>query len=157
MSLHVVSQQFSAGIAGGVGTSAVASIEIINSSASKGLFIKEILCSLKAATATTLGVGRPAAAGITPTTPALLLPLDGKSVGDAKTAIAWGTPPTVPAAFIARISQQGVIGLTIDFVFADDGIYLAPGQTLVVWNLGTNSVIDATIDASEVSQVVTNP
>jgi hypothetical protein len=141
--------QFSTGVPGGVGTTGVAALEIINSSASKNVFIKEILASLTAATATRLGVGRPAAAGITPTTPILFQGLDGVSVADAKTAIAWATPPTIPAKFYADIFQQNVAGLTIDFVFADDGIMLKPGQTLVVWNLAGNSVCNFTIDASE--------
>jgi hypothetical protein len=128
------------------GTTAAAAIEIISAGV---CFVRELQISLAAATATTLGVGRPAAAGITPTSPVTSL-LEGVATDASKitTAVAWGTGPTVPASFFRRVGFPATIGSQILWQFKD-GIYLSPGQTLVVWNLASNGVIDVTVVVDE--------
>ena len=140
--------RFSQGRTGGVGTTGVTSTEIINAG-TKEAFIKKITCNLTAATATLIGVGRPAAAGVTPTAPVALLADNGVDTTLVKTAIAWATPPTIPAVFLRQGSAPAAIGNVIEFVFDGQGLRLAPNQTLVIWNLGTNSILNVTVVAEQ--------
>lgn len=104
--------------------------------------IFEIGVSLAAATASTWGIGRPAAAGVTPTSPVVFLAEDpADNAPGAKIATAWGTAPTVPAAFFRRFSAPATIGTAIIWTFPQ-GIALASGATFVLWNAALNGVVD---------------
>ena len=129
------------GIAGGVGTTGVASAEIRTAATGKPKLM-EIGLSQTAATASTYGLGRPAAIGVTPTTPITVLDESdgGGPAGLTTTAIAWGTPPTVPVQFIRRVSTPATIGAGIIWTFPR-GLGIPISNSLVVWNLGTNSVL----------------
>jgi hypothetical protein len=131
------------------GTTAAAALEII--AGAKGCFIKELLISMAAATASTFGIGRPAALGVTPTSPVTsLVEAGGDSPATVKTAVAWGTGPTVPAAFFRRVSLQNVIGSLQVFKFTGgNGLYIPPNASIVVWNLATNGVADVIVVADE--------
>jgi len=100
---------------------------------------------LAAATATTIGLGRPQAVGITPTTPVDFLPEDPNNVlasGVAQSALAWGTKPTIPTAFLRRIALPAVIGTGVIWTFPE-GIVIPVSSSIILWNLATNSVLDA--------------
>src|SRR3954468_188173 len=91
-------------------TSANACLEI-RTAASDRAYIVEIGIFMAAATASTFGLGRPAAIGVTPTTPVTVLAEDsGSPAGSVQTALAWGTGPTVPANFFRRVSLPATIG-----------------------------------------------
>jgi len=112
----------------------------------RGAWLRELLVTLAAATASTYGLGRPAAKGVAPTTPVRLL---NESGGDpmaveSTTAIAWTTTaPTVPAQFFRRVSFPATVSSSILWVFVN-GLYIPGGETLVLWNLATNGVVDVT-------------
>jgi len=129
------------------GTTGAAALELI--AGARGCFVREVSISLAAATASTFGLGRPAAKGITPTTPAANQ-LEGTGLGTSSvtTALAWGTGPTVPASFFRRIGFPAVIGSSITWLFSE-GIFVKPLATLVVWNLASNGVADVTIVVDE--------
>lgn len=133
------------------GTAAAAALEII-ASATKGFFLKELWLSMAAATASVYGIGFPAAKGITPTSPVTNLVESGlDTLGGVKTAIAWATGPTVPAAFLRRIGLPATVGagLPAPWVFGNQGLYVPAGQSLVLWNIGTNGVVDVSIVVDE--------
>lgn len=104
--------------------------------------IMEIGLFLAAATASIFGLGRPAAIGITPTTPVTVLAEDPVSpTGHVTTALAWATGPTVPANFFRRVSLPATIGTGVIWTFPR-GLVIPISFSLVVWNLSTNGVSD---------------
>jgi hypothetical protein len=127
------------------GSSGAAALEFI--AGAKGCFVRQIVISLAAATASTFGIGRPAALGITPTSPVTSLAELGDGVVTCKSAVAWGTGPTVPANFFRRVGFPATINSYQPFDFGS--LYLAPNQSIVVWNLAANGVCDVTIIADE--------
>ena len=139
----------SIGVRTSAGTAAAAALEII-APAAVGCYLRELEVSLAAATASIYGLGRPAALGVTPTTPVSLLS-DAKASAvmyKTATALAWGTGPTVPAAFIRRVSFAAVIGERIKWEFGQ-GLYIPAGASLVLWNIGTNGVVDVNVVVDE--------
>ena len=100
---------------------------------------------LAAATATTIGLGRPAAIGVTPTAPVDFLPEDPSDVlatGVVQSSLAWGTGPTVPTAFLRRIALPATIGTGVIWTFPE-GLIIPVSSSLVLWNLAANSLLDA--------------
>lgn len=121
------------------GTAATAALEII-SGTNKGSWLRRLSITLVAATTSVYGLGRPAVKGVTPTTPVTsLLATPGEGAPSITTAVAWGTGPTVPAQFFRRASFAAVIG---ELIVWDINIYIASGTTLVLWNIGSNSLAD---------------
>lgn len=126
------------------GSTGAAALEFI--AGTKGASIKSILISLAAATASTYGIGRPAALGITPTSPVTsLVEQDTQASVTSKTAVAWGTGPTVPANFYRRVTLPAVIGSLQLFDFGPAGLWVPAAASIVVWNLAANGVVDVTI------------
>ena len=116
-------------------------IEIIAGAACRPR-IHEIGIFMAAATASVFGIGRPAVAGITPTTPVTLLAEDvADPAGEVTTALAWATEPTVPVSFFRRVSLAAAVGTGIIFTFPE-GLYIAASATLVVWNISATGVSD---------------
>jgi hypothetical protein len=68
--------------------------------------------------------------------------------GTVTTALAWATPPTVPANFFKRIAFPATIGVGVIWTFPR-GITIPVSNSLVYWNLATNGVIDANIEVEE--------
>ncbi len=104
--------------------------------------IMEIGIFLAAATASTFGLGRPQAIGITPTTPVIVLQEDpGDPVGTVQTALAWGTGPTVPLQFLRRISLPATIGTGVIWTFPR-GLIIPISSSIVIWNITATGVVD---------------
>lgn len=129
------------------GTIAAPALEVISNGAQ--VRIKEITITLAAATVSEFGIGIAAAKGITPTTPKTLIAEDG-SAGTSKlsTAVAWATAPTVPAGYFRRTQLAAAVGSTVTYTFPD-GLILASGNSLVVWNITATGVADITIVSQE--------
>lgn len=122
----------------------------LRSTATDRLFVREIGITLAAATASTFGLGRPAAIGVTPTSPVTVVPMDtGNPAGTGTTALAWGTGPTIPAAFIRRIGLPATIGAGIVWVFGDVGLVVPVSSSLILWNLSAMGVSDIYVDLDE--------
>ncbi len=129
-----------------VTTTGAAAYEIRAASGAR-LRVREIGIFLAAATASTYGIGRPAAIGVTPTAPVTVIaqdPADG--AGTTVTAVAWGTAPTVPAQFLRVIGLPAAIGNGVIWTFGPNELVIgqvigvaAAVTSLVVWNLATNS------------------
>jgi hypothetical protein len=137
----------SLGVRTGIGTISAAALEIIPG-AKSGFFLRQVDITLVAATASVYALGRPAAIGITPTTP-VLVPIEGGAgiTLSASTALAWATPPTVPTSFYRRASALAAIGTMITWTFA--ALWIPVGQSIVLWNLAANSVADVNIQIDE--------
>ena len=126
------------------GVDAEAAWEIRTGATPARVRVHEIGFFLAAATATTIGLGRPAAIGITPTTPVDFLQEDGDDVlasGVVQSSLAWATKPTVPVSFLRRISLPATIGTGVIWQF--DNLVIPLSFSIVLWNLATNSVLDA--------------
>jgi hypothetical protein len=129
-------------------TSGVAALEFRAPSA-KRTKILEIVITMAAATASLFGIGQAQAQGITPTTPVTVVPEDpAEGVGQSQSALAWGTPPTIPLLFQRRVNLPATIGAGRVITFPRGRVLLA-NTSLVIWNLGTNGVIDVDIVTDE--------
>lgn len=131
-------------------SSGVAAVELI-AGAGKACKVREIGIAIVNATASTFALGRPAALGITPTTPVFLLdPLGGDSAAvRASLAVAWGTGPTIPASFMRQCSLPATAGAERIWKFegrnfsANSGGILVPaGGSLILWTLSAVSIAD---------------
>ena len=131
-------------------TNANACLEVI-AHATKPCRVREIEITLVTAAATVLGLGRPAATGITPTSPLTVLPEDvGLVAGGTTGAVAWGTGPTVPANFIRRVSFAGAIGATVRWGWDyKDELIVVPSASVVLWNILGGATLDVTVRVDE--------
>jgi len=120
-------------------TTTGAANEEVRTAASDRAYILETGIFLAAATASVYGIGRPAAIGITPTSPVTVLAEDpALPAGTVTTALAWGTGPTVPVDFFRRISLPATIGTGVIWAFPR-GLCIAVSNSIVFWNITTNS------------------
>lgn len=104
--------------------------------------IMEIGITINAATASVFGLGRPAAIGVTPTTPVTFLAEDpGDAAATVTAALAWATGPTVPANFFRRISLPATVGAGVIWTFPK-GLLIPVSSSLILWNITANSVAD---------------
>lgn len=104
---------------------------------------------LNAATQSVVGIGRPQAIGVTPTSPVTVLAEDpAESTGLTQTALAWATPPTVPLNFFRRLNIAGAIGAGAILTFPR-GIVIAAANSLVTWNITATSVADIHVVVDE--------
>jgi hypothetical protein len=129
-------------------TSANACFEIRTTSTDRG-FVLEIDISLATGVATVIGIGRPAAIGVTPTSPKTVLPEDpGNPAGTVTTAVAWGTGPTVPANFLRRWSFPATIGSGVLLTFPL-GLVIPVSSSLVLWNITGGATLDVSVVVDE--------
>lgn len=132
-------------------TTGVATWELRSTSTDK-LFVVEIGIFIAAATASTFGLGRPAAIGVTPTTPVTVQAFDtGDPAGTGTTAVAWGTAPTAPtsAIYLRRIGLPAAIGNGVIWTFGERGLAVPVSSSLVIYNLSTTSVADIYVTLNE--------
>ncbi len=129
-------------------TNANAALELRSSSTDR-VSLAEIGATLNAATASTYGIGRPAAIGVTPTSPITWLAEDQAApAGTAQTALAWGTGPTVPANFFRRWNLPATIGAGFLFVFPL-GLIISVSSSVVLWNLATDGAVNCHVAGDE--------
>lgn len=119
----------------------------LRSHATQGrLRVRELGIFLGAATASTFGLGRPAAIGVTPTSPVLGQAEDfADAVAVGNTAVAWATRPTVPTTsiYLRRIGLPAAIGAGVIWTWPDGpGLVVPINNSIAVYNLATNGVLD---------------
>lgn len=136
MAIYSLSQRTSATVAGS------ASAEIRAAAANKPK-IMEVGISQAAATAGVFGLGRPAVAGTTPTTPVTVVDeQDGQGpAGQSQGAIAWSVGPTVPTVFMRRVACPATIGAGVIWTFPR-GLGVPAATTVVIWIIATAPVCD---------------
>ena len=115
----------------------------VRTAASDAPRVVEISFSQVTAVAATIGLGRPAAIGDTPTSPVTFLAEDSADPAATVTAcVAWGTPPTVPTAFFRRITCVAAIGAGVIWTFPR-GLKIPISNSIVLWVIATAPVLDA--------------
>ena len=118
--------------------------EIITGATPGRAKIYEIGITLAAATVSTFGLGRPAAKGVTPTSPVNFQvedPNDILASGVVQSALAWGTDPTIPANFFRRMSLPATVGVGVIWSFPK-GLVIPVSSSIVIWNLSAVAVAD---------------
>jgi hypothetical protein len=140
---------YSLGVLTTSGTTGAATWEIRTTSTDRAALL-ELGFFLSAATASTFGFGKPAAIGVGPTSPVTLVAEDASSpAGTTTSALAWGTTaPTAPTNFNRRIGLPATIGVGMIWTFPR-GYIIAISSSCVLWNLATNSVVNAYVVEDE--------
>lgn len=92
-----------------------------------------------------IGIGRPAAIGITPATSVTVQATHSNDVIIGATTIAttWGTPPTVPGTFTRRAEIQPMVGAGAVFTWGPGEFVLWSGaaiSTFVIWQISALAV-----------------
>lgn len=127
------------------GTASGAAAWEIRCGASARVRIMELGIFLNAATASIIGLGRPAAIGVTPTSPIdfpMEDPADIAVSGECQSALAWGTSPTSPTIFYRRIAFPATVGVGVIWTWPK-GLVIPASGSLVLWNLQLNSALSA--------------
>ena len=107
--------------------------------------IREIGIFNQSGVAAIVGIGRPAAIGITPGTLVTVQADDSFDTIAGATTIAgsWGTPPTAPTTFMRRADLQAVQGAGVIFTWLPGEFVLWSGaaiDTIVLWQISTAAV-----------------
>jgi hypothetical protein len=126
------------------GTTAHCAWELVVGATPGRVRLMELGVFVAAATASQFGVGFSGAVGVTPTSPVDYIkhdPSDVLATGVIQSAVAWGTAPTIPTAYLRRISLPGTVGTGVIWTFGD-GIIMPVSSSLILWNIGTNAVAD---------------
>jgi hypothetical protein len=128
-------------VAGGAGTISVAQAEL-RAAATDSIYVYEIGVSLTAATASSIGLGRPAnsgsVAGGTLTLGQANNQDDAVAVGGVVTT-GWTTTPTAPTVFMRRIGLPAAIGNGVIWTWPR-GLRVKQGTSLVLWNITASSI-----------------
>jgi hypothetical protein len=135
--------QFQLGVRTSNVTSAQALFEIITNG--KDCYVRNLRITLATGVTGVFGLGRPAAAGITPTTP---LPFLGLGGGES-------TSPTSPTAFFERVTVPATVGFVVPVLSPFNpgtgrgGIKIPVGGTLVLFNITGGPTLDVSFDIDE--------
>lgn len=101
-----------------------------------------------AGTPISVGIGRPAAVGVTPKDAATFTSTSDTTESSRTTICSvWATPPTVPANFFRRSISAGTQGHGIAWTFPR-GLGIAPNGSIVIWAIAgvATGDLDAVID-----------
>lgn len=136
MAVYALSQRTTA-------TAAASACWEVRSGATNAPLILEVGITQNAATAGVYGIGRPAAIGVTPTSPQNFVAegAANQPTSISTAAVAWGTGPTVPANFLRRVSCAATVGVGTIFSFPR-GLQLAVSSSMVIWLITTAPVCD---------------
>lgn len=105
--------------------------------------IMEVGFTITTATSVAVGLGRPAAAGITPGTISTFQAEEATSDPTAKTtaALTWATSPTNPTNYLRRFFTPATIGSGCIWTFPR-GLQIPPSGTLTLSNITAGAVSD---------------
>lgn len=107
--------------------------------------IREIGVFNNSGVAAEIGVGRPAAIGVTPATELTVQAMDSIDTitGHTVVAASWGTAPTAPGNPMRRAELQAVVGAGVIFVWQPGEFVLWSGSaisTVVLWQFSALAV-----------------
>lgn len=115
-------------------TTGLASLSAISSATDRAKILESGIF-LAAAVASVFALGRPAAAGVTPTAPETMTPENaGDPTATATTCLAWTTAPTAPTIACRRWAGPATIGTGVIFTFPN-GFIIAVSSNYVHHNL----------------------
>ena len=113
--------------------------------------LRRLVLSSAVATTGIYGLGRPAAKGVTPTTP-VLFQAERLNSDAAVTAgaVAWATPPTAPSvAYLTRHTVLAALGSGFELDFGEDGLEVLKNTTIVLFGIGTVVACDVSAQIEE--------
>lgn len=112
--------------------------------------IMEIGFTIVTATSVAIGLGRPAAIGITPGTISTFQAEEVTSDPAAKTTLAltWGTSPTNPTNYLRRFFTPATIGSGCIWTFPR-GLQVPPAGTVTLSNITAGATADVWIVVAE--------
>lgn len=125
-----------------------ASVQLYTTAAVKFTLLE---CSLVqvTGTASSYGLGRPAALAITPGTLALLQRDDSADPACVtNTALTWGTSPTAPTIYHRRYNSAATIGVGIIWTFPR-GLKIPVSGALVIFNITATVALDVNFAGDE--------
>jgi hypothetical protein len=130
------------------GSATAANSEIRATSSDRPLLM-ELGMFCVSATAGSVGIGRPALMGTTPTTSYRVIPEDpAQPVGTAIVATAWTTAPTVPVYFYRRLLLKAAIGAPT-IIGWPRGLVIPQTGSLVLWNIAVCPQFDVSVTVDE--------
>lgn len=113
----------------------------LRTTASVRAVVLEIGFIMATGTATSIGLGRPAAQGVTPVNVTFLAEDGNGPAGNTVASLSWATSPTVPANFLRRWNGPATIGAGIVWTFPR-GLIVPVSSSLVIWNITANVAAD---------------
>ena len=135
MAVYSLSQRTSA-------TAAASAAWEIRTAAGDRAVLLELGISQVTAVAGVYGLGRPAAIGVTPTSPQTFLAEDfADPASTVQASVAWATGPTVPANFFRRVACPATIGAGVIWTFPR-GLVVPISSSIIIWILATAPVCD---------------
>jgi hypothetical protein len=152
-----MAQRYQLGVRTSNVTSGQALLEIIAASAvngGRGVRLLNFNITLATGVTGVFGTGRPAAAGITPTTPVTFNSDENDTPSLTKVALAWATSPTAPTSFFHRITVPATVGavrdiLPISGLPVGGGIWIPAGGTFTLHNITGGPTLDISMDILE--------
>jgi hypothetical protein len=107
--------------------------------------VREIGIFNQSGVAAEVGIGRPAAIGITPGTLTTVQAMHAADTiaGNTTIAATWGTAPTAPTTFMRRAEIQGVVGAGVIFTWQPGEFTMWSASaigTVVLWQISALAV-----------------
>lgn len=119
-----------------VAAAAAAAYQEIRATATKPLQILELGFFCNAATASSVGFGRPATAGTATGATTVQADRSGDATGTATTASTWSAAPTAPTVFHRRIVLPASIGAGVIWQWPPGVLTIPVSGSMVLWNFG---------------------
>lgn len=146
--LAEASTSCSAGIRTATTAAATCAVEI--RTGANRVSVREIWTLNTSGTPGNLGLGRPQARGITPSTTAPFLAQDPDDEAPLSVlATAWATQPTVPVDFLRRIYTLNGNGSGVWWTFGPRELIVEANASLVLWNIAINVVQEVVVVLEE--------
>lgn len=124
-----------------------AAVEVRTNSALRPKILEVSFVST-ATTAQSIGLGRPAAIGVTPTTTSFTMDDSAEPASILTAATAWGTSPTAPTIFHRRWNCTNLIGMGVIWTFPR-GLIIPVSSSIVIWNITATALADVHVVADE--------
>jgi hypothetical protein len=94
-----------------------------------------------AATAHSIGLGRPAAIGVTPVNVLFQADDPGDPASVTNGALSWATSPTAPVIYMRRVNFAATVGVGIVWTFPR-GLVIPVSSSVVLFNITAGAVSD---------------
>jgi hypothetical protein len=129
---------------------AAARLAEIRTTATDRLFVREIGVSVGVAgAAPTIGIIRPNAIGVTPTSPKTGQAEDpANPAGTGTSAVAWGTAPTLPGTpiYMRRVTLPAALGAGWVWSFEPEGLVVPVSSSLLIDLVAISAAVATAID-----------
>lgn len=108
----------------------------IRTTSNKPVYLLELGVFTSAATATSVGIGRPATEGTASTTAAFLPEKLGDVAGVTLMATAWSAAATAPASYLRRVTTPANTGAGFIFQWPPNSLLIPVSASIILWNFG---------------------